>query len=861
MPLSSPLHTSLDKRWLRSLDVRPLAIEFPSWPVTALAVPIVVRAAIFAVVLTVEPWSASPTRVIPAWAQILQATCFAALAFMLLRYGRSDRRAWSLGLFVMDAAATLLTPFVRAIDVPSAAVWAGLHMRTDAFQAALVWFFASLFPRSSLRPRLARLFYLGTALAFLLGVALVVLDTIAQVLPAAPSLWRQFALALQRESAGNGDWYFTLQFAWLTPLLWLMPRKLSESGPDDRRRFTWLALGIVVGFLPLVLNVVMNTLWPTDAVDEPSARRWGIVIVAALTAVPIAGAHAALVQRTLDVRLVMRRAFQHVLARSVVRALVAAPVAGLIVLVAANRDQSAMALITGPSSVLLAALAAAAVGATVGRRQVMTMLDRRFFREQAEARNTLIGAVDAVRQADSMDRLRGALTQAAEQAFHPETLVTVIVGADRNLHAIDADLLPLGGASALAQLVGATDAPLQLSSLNAALMDRLASRDHAWLQAARAVILVPLRGAAGQLLGLLALGEKASELPYSPEDGTLLASAGSAAGVVLDRILTEGRNATRPGVAALMDPPARECVECGTVFRADAVSCPCGGRLQRAAAPHTLEDRLRFERRVGAGAMGVVYRVLDLRLSHVRAVKTLSGADPAMMARLRREARSMASAQHPNLATLHGVEIWRGAPMLVMEFLDGGTLSERLRRGPVPAPEAMRLGVRLASGLDAIHRIRLLHRDVKPSNIGFTEAGVPKLLDFGLAKVVEPAAQSTGAATHDSTGSAVFSSGVGIHGTPAYLSPEVLAGEQPTPRDDLWSLAVTLLEACTGSNPFHAPTIVATVARVSSDGRRVGEATSSLEPQMQRLFADLLGPLTRRPSTARQLTDRLTQLT
>ena len=95
----------------------------------------------------------------------------------------------------------------------------------------------------------------------------------------------------------------------------------------------------------------------------------------------------------------------------------------------------------------------------------------------------------------------------------------------------------------------------------------------------------------------------------------------------------------------------------------------------------------------------------------------------------------MAAAMHPNLATLHGFEEWRGAPMLVMEFLEGGTLSERLRRGPLPLSDSLMLGIALANGLAVLHRTGILHRDIKPSNIGFSADGVPKLLDFGLAKL------------------------------------------------------------------------------------------------------------------------------
>lgn len=855
--------STVEQPW-RRVDVRPLAIEFPSWPLTLLSVPILVRAALFAVVLVVEPWSASPTRIIPAWAQVLQACCFASLAFILLRYGRSDRRAWSLGLFVLDVASTLLSPFARDIAAPSAVTVFALSLRTDAFQAALVWFFAGLFPRSSTRPAVAQLYYLGTALAFTLGLVLVVFDA-AAVSGSLDSSSTVGGLAqlLRRDALGDGDWYFTLQFLSLVPLLFLMPSKLGESGPDDRRRFLWLTLGILGGFLPLVLNVLLSTIWPAYATNGPSRQVKGVIIVVSLTAVPLAGAYAALIQRTLDVRLVIRRAFQYVLARSFVRGLSVAPLLGLVALVSANRDQSVVSLVSGPSGLALAGLAGAVFASAAMSGRLLTALDRRFFRQEAHTKAVLTDAADNVRRMASVHEVRELAAAAIDQAFHPETSLCLVIGADENLHAIDADLPPLLSASALAQFVGTSDAPLDLSTAAVSLVARLDARDRGWLRSSGATLLIPLRGAAGQLLGLMAIGEKQSELPYAKEDQELLAALGSSAGLALERVLSLESQSTRRRRAVLADPPARECVDCGTVFSAATPECPCGGVLQRSSAPHILEDRLRFEQRIGAGAMGVVYRAIDLRVAHARAVKTLSAADPAMMARLRREARSMAAAHHQNLATLHGVEIWRGVPMLVMEFLEGGTLSERLRRGPLAVADTLAMGMQLCNGLDAIHRIGLLHRDVKPSNIGFSADAVPKLLDFGLAKLVAPSeASTTGAAAHAEPEVASVASSAGpVRGTPAYLSPEVLAGAHPTAGDDLWSLAVTLLEACAGANPFQGSTVADTLARVSIDSPRTAEAASSLPPAVRRLFTELLGPKAGRPSTASQFAHRLTQLT
>src|SRR3989442_1295016 len=105
-------------------------------------------------------------------------------------------------------------------------------------------------------------------------------------------------------------------------------------------------------------------------------------------------------------------------------------------------------------------------------------------------------------------------------------------------------------------------------------------------------------------------------------------------------------------------------------------------------------------------------------------------------ARRRREARAMAALSHTNLALIFGAETWRGTPLLIVEYLEAGTLADRLRRGPLPVAEVTNLGMALADGLTRVHNAGLLHRDIKPSNIGFTADGVPKLFDFGVAKIV-----------------------------------------------------------------------------------------------------------------------------
>lgn len=837
----------------------PLPLEFPSWPLSVLAVPILVRAGIFVVAILTEPWSVGPNRVIPVWAQLLQAAAFGGLALVLLRFGRHDRRAWALGLFILDAGTTLLTPFVRASTAPTVLTWLGLHLRTDAFQAAMAWFFAGLFPRSSTRPRLAAVFFVATTSAFALGVLLVVADTLALALaPAAPGL----VTALQRQSPGQDDWYFTLQFLLMAPLLVLMPLKLRECGPDARRRFYWLALGLAVGFLPLVANTMLQTYWARfGAVPLPFQRLRGALIVTALTAVPVAAAYAALVQRTLDVRLVLRRALQYVLARAVIRGVAIAPFVALAALVVLNRNRPLSELASGPTGLVLSALTLAGAIGIFSRRRLLVALDRRFFRQEIDARQMLVNVAEGVRHAESIEEVRDTLATAIERALHPESLVTAITGSDDCLHAIDADVAPLRRVSALAQLVEGGDAPLDVAGAEPSIVARLGESDRAWLTATGAATLVPLRGSRGELCGVVALGPKASELPYSSQDRELLAAVGASGGFAIDRILTMARHTAHHGAQSVLDPPARECTDCGTVVGPEPIRCGCGGALRVGATPVMLADRLRFERRIGAGGMGVVYRATDLRLHQARAVKTLPGADPVMMARLRREARAMASATHPNLATLHSLESWRGSPMLVMEFLEGGSLSDRLHAGPLSVGKTLTLGIALGRGLAALHGRGLLHRDIKPSNIGFSADDTPKLLDFGLARLMAvPGATvtSTDACGESPSSLAALTEGPGIPGTPAYISPEVLDGAPPTPADDVWSLAVTLLEACTGANPYRAATVASTVARVLSESHRGAAAASTLPAEVGRVFAQLLGPRAFRPASAEDLVHALT---
>ncbi|MEO5897623.1 MAG: serine/threonine-protein kinase, partial [Vicinamibacterales bacterium] len=364
-------------------------------------------------------------------------------------------------------------------------------------------------------------------------------------------------------------------------------------------------------------------------------------------------------------------------------------------------------------------------------------------------------------------------------------------------------------------------------------LQRLPDAEREWLAEAGGQMLVPFLGSDNSLLGILVLGDKLSDTPYSDEDRTLLTAAVSSAALVLEhRLRLDSGTATQQAVLGDEGKPALQCLTCGNLNEQGVECClQCRGAVRPALLPLMLRGKFRVERQLGAGGMGVVYLARDLDLDRPVALKTLPRVSPGEAARLRREARSMASLEHLNLAVIHGSEVWRGLPVLVLEFLAGGTLADRISRSRLASGEVVRIGLALARALAHLHRSDILHGDVKPSNIGFSASDVPKLLDFGLARLVmrlQPDYQNAddrttradvrlpeGLSMRPLSGE---TGGPQFVGTVAYMSPEALAMAPPDSSFDLWSLAVSLFEAAAGCHPFAAPDTFQTVRLITVNG-------------------------------------------
>jgi Tol biopolymer transport system component len=219
--------------------------------------------------------------------------------------------------------------------------------------------------------------------------------------------------------------------------------------------------------------------------------------------------------------------------------------------------------------------------------------------------------------------------------------------------------------------------------------------------------------------------------------------------------------------------------------------------------------------------MGEVYRARDARLQRDVALKVLPGAvatDGERLARFRREAQVLASLNHPNIAAIYGIEEHGPTQALVLELVDGPTLAERIAQGPIPLDEALPLARQMAEALDAAHEHGVVHRDLKPANIKVSLAGAVKVLDFGLAKALEP----PGAASDPHTlslsptmTSPAMMTGVGvILGTAAYMAPEQARGRAVDKRADVWAFGVVLFEMLSGRRPFDGTDVAKVLASV-----------------------------------------------
>ena len=241
---------------------------------------------------------------------------------------------------------------------------------------------------------------------------------------------------------------------------------------------------------------------------------------------------------------------------------------------------------------------------------------------------------------------------------------------------------------------------------------------------------------------------------------------------------------------------------------------------------------------IGAGGMGEVYRAHDTKLARDVAIKVLPEAfahDPERLSRFQREAKILASLNHPNIATIYGLEQANGTSYLVMELVSGETLAERVKAGPLPIEEALTVAKQIAEALEAAHEKGIIHRDLKPANVKVTPEGKVKVLDFGLAKAFEGDATNEDMGNSPTLSRAATMQGV-ILGTAAYMSPEQAKGKAVDKRTDIWAFGAVLYELLTGKPAFHGEDVGDILASVVKTEPAFDSLPANISPSIRVLL-------------------------
>ncbi|MEM1244920.1 MAG: protein kinase [Acidobacteriota bacterium] len=729
--------------------------------------------------------------------------------------------------------------------------------------------FALQFPHARLAEAGERI---GRRLLFVSG-ALGLLLSVAGVLSSLGS----FAFGLISFAA----WWFNA--VWGLAAAVLMIRRARVADLEERRRVAILLGGVFVGNLILMLALIAQSFFPVlrdrDVEGLALGFRWFTWFSWILPALTIP--YALLVDQVFDLRFALRQALRYSLARSGLTFLIALPFVGLGAVLFAERHRSLAEIVTAGPVLVLALLTVLAVAVAALRKPLFRSIDRQFFREEYDARQILATLMERSREVSSIRDLLALLMREIDRALHPDTVAALALDPRKHLfRSPKGEVRPLREESLLAEMLtnGGKAVPIDLGRPDSPL-NSLPHQEQQWLTEGAYHLLVPMVASDDSLIGLLCLGEKRSELPYSVEDRELLEAVAASASLSLEnRWMASSQSETssfRPISGPVTISPREEggleCPKCGKVFELGGASrCePCDRYLEPAILPPSLLEKYQVQRRLGAGGMGVVYEAVDDSLGRRVAIKTLPKVAPEKALRLRREARVMATITHPNLALILAAEAFQGRPLLVFEFLDGGTLAERLEAVPLSESQALELGITLAGVLESAHAKGILHRDVKPGNVGYTAAGTPKLLDFGLAKLIdgpevvaEPARLALGRALPDDVTEASITRTQQVVGTPAYLSPEAVAGRKAEPSFDLWSLALTLYECLSGENPMRTGSLGRTLDRISAcEVPDVRTFRPDCSAEFARFLSCALGAdLAERPQSAADFRSQLLEL-
>ena len=610
----------------------------------------------------------------------------------------------------------------------------------------------------------------------------------------------------------------------LASLVTLAVRFPRMRDANARRRVQLVFLSLLPGSAAFIFGFTVSVLNLGFAWDQASR----LLQMPATALGSFLYAYAVVRHRMYNVRVLVRRSLQYALARSTLLVLMSLPVIGLVWFLWAHRGESLAELLTGTPAVYVL-LILPLILVIRYRKTLLESLDRRFFREQYDARQLLLHVVSIVRGGSDMLGIARASLDEIDKALHPKHIsLWPLDPAGAELHRgflrgdIPPESMPLPANSMLATLLANDEEPLDVQSRHTrALLQRLPDDEREWLRLAGAHLIVPLL-IEKRLAGLMVLGERMSEEPFSSEDRELLRMLGGQLALTLDytrlkqspSMMWAGSPTPAP-VHLHTSDVVQLCPRCGRCYATSAAQCEVDEQtlVPESGVPRMIEDKYVITRLLGRGGMGSVYLATQKRLNRPVAIKVLLAhlvGSSSMRSRFEREARIVARLRHPAIVTIHDFGMLpTGHAYLVMEYLDGDTLRRTITSGPQSHGATMNILGPVGEAIDAAHKAGVVHRDLKPENIMLVRdhsALTPRVLDFGLAKM-------SGQIGEDEQTLVQSGHSAGVVGTLMYMAPEVLSGRAADAKSDQYSLALIAYELLVGEHPLGRATDLASVVR------------------------------------------------
>ena len=612
-------------------------------------------------------------------------------------------------------------------------------------------------------------------------------------------------------------WDLLIYFNFSLLIIVIIYNYLSISNLDQKRRIKWVAYASLIGtttpltkkFISFLLITIDKEYILTSSYFFLFARFTEL----AITLVPISFAYVIIKHQVFDINVVIRQGLQYLLAKNVLRFLLAIEAISAVIIIGWNPNLTIREIIS-PSKPYFY-IAGITIISLFYCSQIMSWLDKIFFRTAYDQEKILVNLISEIKKLDDIKTISKLVSSQVEEALHPKTILFFYKEENKNHLALNYSSAQINPNTILSDLQLIEILEDSQTSKNLDFIDSLSSEEKEWLQSLNLQLVVPMIGRNKNLIGILLLSEKLSEEPYSQNDCKLLETIASQLAIVYENSLllekVDKEEKIKKGVLDKLSEQninlVKECSFCQLCFDSNETFCPNDKTELMLSLPveRVIDNKYKLEKLIGKGGMGAVYQAEDLRLSRKVAIKVLQAnmfGNKDSIKRFEKEAKIIAKLNHPNIIAIYDYgKLATDGAYLVMELIKGVSLKYKLQKEKCLAPKLVaQIFNQIFEAIKVAHKFGVIHRDLKPDNILITDHNNQpniKILDFGIAKINSIDPTDTNSITAPGT----------IIGTFGYMPPEQFSAEPVDERSDIFSLGVIIIECLTGSKPFVGKTV------------------------------------------------------